>query len=71
MGALAGSLCTCRQAEYNYCVFADAAGIDCSGFVSRAWGIDKRGTAGYRIAMAGTLARRVAAIARARAGGQS
>lgn len=45
-GALAGSLCTCRDAEYNYCVFADAAGIDCSGFVSRAWGIEKRGTAG-------------------------
>ncbi|HWK95886.1 MAG TPA: hypothetical protein VNR39_10720 [Pseudolabrys sp.] len=45
-GALAGDLCTCRQAEYNYCVFADSAGIDCSGFVSRAWGIEKRGTSG-------------------------
>ena len=45
-GALAGSLCTCRQPEFNYCVFADSAGIDCSGFVSRAWGIEKRGTAG-------------------------
>ena len=45
-GALAGSICTCRQAEFNYCVFADSAGVDCSGFVSRAWGIDKRGTAG-------------------------
>jgi hypothetical protein len=45
-GALAGSLCTCRDAEFNYCVFADSAGIDCSGFVSRAWGIEKRGTAG-------------------------
>lgn len=45
-GALAGSLCTCRQAEYNYCIFADSAGVDCSGFVSRAWGIEKRGTSG-------------------------
>lgn len=45
-GALAGNLCTCRQAEFNYCVFADSAGVDCSGFVSRAWGIDKRGTSG-------------------------
>lgn len=45
-GALAGSMCTCRQAEYNYCIFADSAGVDCSGFVSRAWGIEKRGTSG-------------------------
>ena len=45
-GALAGSICTCRVAEFNYCLFADSAGVDCSGFVSRAWGIDKRGTAG-------------------------
>jgi hypothetical protein len=45
-GALAGNLCTCRQAEYNYCIFADSAGVDCSGFVSRAWGIEKRGTVG-------------------------
>ncbi|KQY99526.1 hypothetical protein ASD45_00970 [Pseudolabrys sp. Root1462] len=45
-GALAGSICTCRQAQYNYCIFADSAGVDCSGFVSRAWGIEKRGTSG-------------------------
>lgn len=45
-GALAGDMCTCRQAEYNYCVFADSAGVDCSGFVSRVWGIEKRGTSG-------------------------
>ncbi len=45
-GALAGDLCTCRQAQYNYCIFADSAGVDCSGFVSRAWGIEKRGTSG-------------------------
>jgi cell wall-associated NlpC family hydrolase len=46
LGALAGSVCTCRQAELNYCLFKDSAGTDCSGFVSRAWGIEKRGTAG-------------------------
>lgn len=45
-GALAGDLCTCRDAAFNYCVFPEAVGIDCSGFVSRAWGIAKRGTSG-------------------------
>lgn len=45
-GALAGSICTCRQADLNYCLVPQAAGIDCSGFVSKAWGIDKRGTSG-------------------------
>lgn len=45
-GALAGSICTCRDATLNYCLFPDSAGVDCSGFVSRAWGIDKRGTSG-------------------------
>ena len=45
-GALAGDLCTCRVLEFNYCVFPEAAGVDCSGFVSRAWGIEKRGTSG-------------------------
>jgi hypothetical protein len=44
--ALAGSICTCRDATLNYCLFPDSAGVDCSGFVSRAWGIDKRGTSG-------------------------
>jgi len=45
-GALAGSICTCRDVTLNYCLFPDSAGVDCSGFVSRAWGIDKRGTSG-------------------------
>lgn len=45
-GALAGSICTCRQADLNYCLVPQAAGIDCSGLVSKAWGIDKRGTSG-------------------------
>src|SRR5262249_37530454 len=45
-GALAGSVCTCREQRFNQCVVADAAGVDCSGFVSRAWGIPKRGTGG-------------------------
>lgn len=45
-GALAGSICTCRDVTLNYCLFPNSAGVDCSGFVSRAWGIDKRGTSG-------------------------
>jgi hypothetical protein len=45
-GALAGNICTCRDPQLNYCIFADSAGVDCSGFVSRAWGIEKRGTSG-------------------------
>lgn len=45
-GALAGSVCTCRDVTLNYCLFPESAGVDCSGFVSRAWGIDKRGTSG-------------------------
>lgn len=45
-GALAGNICTCRSPQFNYCIFADSAGVDCSGFVSRAWGIEKRGTSG-------------------------
>ena len=45
-GALAGSICTCRDVTLNYCLFPESAGVDCSGFVSRAWGIEKRGTAG-------------------------
>ncbi len=46
LGALAGDICTCRQAQYNYCVYPHSAGVDCSGFVSAAWGIPKRGTSG-------------------------
>ncbi len=45
-GALAGDLCTCRDAALNYCLFPQSAGVDCSGFISRAWGIEKRGTSG-------------------------
>jgi hypothetical protein len=37
--ALAGDVCTCRQAAYNNCLVPKAAGVDCSGFVSRAWGL--------------------------------
>jgi hypothetical protein len=45
--ALAGDICTCRDSAFNDCVFFPlAAGVDCSGFVSRAWGIKKHGTAG-------------------------
>jgi hypothetical protein len=45
-GTLAGDICTCRIAALNYCVVPDSAGVDCSGFVSKAWGIEKRGTSG-------------------------
>jgi len=45
-GALAGSICTCRNPAYDYCLERRSAGVDCSGLVSRAWGINKRGTAG-------------------------
>jgi hypothetical protein len=34
---LAGNVCTCRDLAYNQCIFPEAAGVDCSGFVSRAW----------------------------------
>ena len=44
LGALAGDVCTCRSATYNYCLVPESIGVDCSGFVSRAWGIAKRGT---------------------------
>jgi cell wall-associated NlpC family hydrolase len=37
-GAAAGNVCTCRQMN---CIRNDAAGIDCSGFVSRAWGVGR------------------------------
>lgn len=43
--ALAGDVCTCREQQFNGCLVASAAGIDCSGFVSRAWGLrDHEGT---------------------------
>lgn len=37
--ALAGNVCTCREPAYGGCQVAKAAGVDCSGFVSRAWGL--------------------------------
>lgn len=45
-GALAGDVCTCRDPSLDYCLVPEAAGVDCSGFVSKAWGIEKRGTSG-------------------------
>lgn len=45
-GALAGDICTCRSPALDFCLAPESAGVDCSGFVSRAWGIGKRGTAG-------------------------
>ncbi len=44
-GDLAGDVCTCRSSSHNYCVVGYTAGVDCSGFVSRAWGLPaKKGT---------------------------
>lgn len=45
-GALAGDVCTCRNPALDYCLAPESVGIDCSGLVSRAWGIEKRGTSG-------------------------
>ena len=45
-GALAGDICTCRNPEIDYCLTPESAGVDCSGFISSAWGIGKRGTSG-------------------------
>lgn len=42
---LAGDVCTCRDSSHDDCIVAPAAGVDCSGFVSRAWGLtEKEGT---------------------------
>jgi hypothetical protein len=62
-GNLAGSVCTCREAQYNQCVVSFAAGVDCSGFVSRSWGITKRGTTGLA-----QVAKPVSDISKLRAG---
>ena len=44
-GNLAGSVCTCRDSSHNDCTVSVATGVDCSGFVSRAWGLPtKEGT---------------------------
>jgi len=46
-GRLAGDVCTCRDPAHNDCIVDTAAGVDCSGFVSRAWGLaSKLGTIG-------------------------
>ena len=37
-GDLAGDVCTCRSSRHDYCLVWNAAGVDCSGFVSRAFG---------------------------------
>jgi hypothetical protein len=43
--ALAGDVCTCRDDRYNGCMVAQSAGVDCSGLVSRAWGLpEHKGT---------------------------
>jgi cell wall-associated NlpC family hydrolase len=43
--ALAGDVCTCRDDRYDACMVAQSAGIDCSGLVSRAWGLpEHKGT---------------------------
>lgn len=50
-GLLAGNICTCREAQYNQCQVSEAAGVDCSGFVSRTWGVTKHGTSNlHRVA---------------------
>jgi hypothetical protein len=41
---LAGSICTCRETKFNQCIASFAAGVDCSGLVSHAWGVTKHGT---------------------------
>jgi cell wall-associated NlpC family hydrolase len=38
-GALGGDVCTCRRKNLGYCIVPQAAGWDCSGFVSYAWKI--------------------------------
>jgi hypothetical protein len=43
-GFLAGNVCTCREPQFNQCQVSAAAGVDCSGFVSRSWGVVKHGT---------------------------
>lgn len=39
-GALAGDICTCRSEEHDYCIVDNAAGLDCSGFLSQVWEIE-------------------------------
>lgn len=44
-GQLAGSVCTCSDPSKGYCVVDFADGVDCSGFVSRVWGVGRYTTA--------------------------
>jgi hypothetical protein len=43
-GDLAGNVCTCSDPKQNYCIVPEATGIDCSGFVSRVWEVDRHTT---------------------------
>jgi hypothetical protein len=45
---LAGNVCTCREPQFDYCTVIDAAGADCSGFISGCWGIPKHGTSNLK-----------------------
>lgn len=48
-GSVAGSVCTCRDSSHNDCIVDRAAGVDCSGFISRAWAlVRKYGTSTLR-----------------------
>jgi cell wall-associated NlpC family hydrolase len=41
-GAVAGDVCICRDSSHNDCIVPRAAGVDCSGFISRAWGLVRK-----------------------------
>lgn len=43
-GDLAGSVCTCRISEYNYCIVPRTTGVDCSGFISNVWSTERHTT---------------------------
>lgn len=53
--ALAGNVCTCREPQFNGCMVARAAGVDCSGFVSRAWGLKEHSGTSRLAALAAPL----------------
>jgi hypothetical protein len=44
VGHLAGNVCTCSDPQQGYCIVANATGIDCSGFISRIWEVDRHTT---------------------------
>jgi hypothetical protein len=54
--SLAGDVCTCREDRYSYCIVPKAAGVDCSGFVSRAWGLPSHNGTSQLGSLAGQLA---------------